>query len=579
MLGLEELYLANLIVRKNLAPAEDVRSLLEAMDRESARGDLYARLASQSDHLAQPDMREKALAAVNRYMFSKKEAAFADRVRVSGAVPPTLLDQVVAEQKADNLTWSLADRLMKEGKLSLVRCSLLQKEAGAELKKQESDLVARHRSNRFRETVTPGAVAGKRTKEYGNLESSSEGSILPAVSDGSGEEGGERTMKLAPQVASGLMPLEEAQNATIVGARRDDVDPGRTVKLAAVPASARTRAPQQPGPVALGSILAGKYEIVSELGRGGMGVVYRARSSERMGDVALKAVPATKGLKGPAADALARFKREILTATLVTSENVCEVYDAGQTDDLVYMAMELIEGTALSDLIKKEAPLPAERSLAIFEQLLKGVGACHAANVVHRDLKPDNVRVTPAGVAKIVDFGIARLVSTDTMINENVFVTIKGTLSGTPAYVAPELVMEPDLIDARADLYSLGVILYELLTGKLPYIAKATIRETLRDALEARPVPLEEAAPQNPVASEVQRILFKLLEKDQLVRFQSANDVLAAIADSRKPPEPPLATKSGRKMSARTRTRPQFEKQPGFFARFLAAIFGGKKTD
>jgi serine/threonine-protein kinase len=562
VLGLEELYLANLIVRKNLVPAEDVRSLLEAMDREPARGDLYARLASQGGNLAQPEMREKAMAAVNRYMFSKKEAAFAERVRTSGAVPPAFLDQVVAEQKTENLGWSIADRLVKENRLSTVRCSLLQKEAGAELKKQEQDLVARHRSSRFRETVTPGAVAGKRTKEYGNLESSSEGNILPAVAPG---DDGERTMKLSPQVASGLQPLEEAQHATIVGGR--DAPP---------PGSARRAPQQQPGPVALGSILAGKYEIVSELGRGGMGVVYRARSSERMGDVALKAVPATKGAKGPAADALARFKREILTATLVTSENVCEVYDAGEAENLVYMAMELIEGTTLRDLIKAEAPLPTERSLALFEQLLKGVGACHAANVVHRDLKPDNVRVTPTGVAKIVDFGIARLVSTDTMIAENVFVTIKGTLSGTPAYVAPELVMEPDLIDARADLYSLGVILYELLTGKLPYVAKATIRETLRDALEARPIPLEEAAPQNPVPPEVQRILFKLLEKDQLVRFQSAKDVIEAITEVRKPSEPPSSDK--KKVNARTRARPQLEKQPGFFARLFAAIFGGKKT-
>src|SRR5581483_11481777 len=176
-----------------------------------------------------------------------------------------------------------------------------------------------------------------------------------------------------------LAPLGEGNVATVMLGRGEaaaatageDLS-AKTVKLPAVSASQRSRAPAPPpGPLALGSNLAGKYEVKAELGRGGMGVVYRALSKEKNADVALKAVPAAKGT-GPAADALARFKREILTATLVTSENVCEVYDAGQAEGLVYMAMELIEGETLRDVIAREAPLPEARALALFEQIVNG---------------------------------------------------------------------------------------------------------------------------------------------------------------------------------------------------------------
>ncbi len=574
VIGLEELYLANQIVKKGLAPPEEVRAALESLDRAQGKGDLLGRLGQRFPALAQPDFKEKAAASAARYMLTKHEAAFAARVRGAGAVPPAVLDAVIAEQRAEGLTWKLADRLVKTGKLSMVRSTLIQKDAANEIKKQEEELVRKHRSSRFQETVQPGAsVSGRRTAEYGgNLESSGEGFAFgmapgPAAQpSGGGDEAGEATIKLSPQIASGLQPLDGAmratggstavQDATVMLGRGDAVPPesesdGATIKLPAPPQRAtpsgsnpaasqrpKPQATPAPGPLQIGANLAGKYEVKAELGRGGMGVVYRALSKEKGSDVALKAVPAAKGT-GPAADALQRFKREILTATMVESENVCEVYDAGQAEGLVYMAMELIEGETLRDLVKRDSPLPHARALELFKQVVKGVEACHSKNVIHRDLKPENVRVTKAGVAKLVDFGIARLISKDTVIQEQVFVTIKGTLSGTPAYVAPELVMEPDLVDARADLYSLGVILYELLTGKLPYASKGgNIRETLRDALEARPIPLEESAPKNPVPEPLQRVLWKLLEKDQLVRYQTAAEVLAALDELAKPAAP-----------------------------------------
>ncbi|MEZ0228532.1 MAG: hypothetical protein ACAI25_07885, partial [Planctomycetota bacterium] len=212
MIGLEELYLANQLVRKGMAPPEEVRAALEALDRAPGKTDLLGRIASRVPSLAQPGFREKAQASVARYMLTKQEAAFAARVRSANAVPPAVLDSVIAEQKAEGLTWSLADRLVKTSKLSMVRCSLLQKEAAAEVKKQEEELVRKHRSSRFQETVQPGAsVSGRRTAEYA-LESSGEGFAFgmqpgPAATPAGGDEAGEATIKLAPQVASGLQPL------------------------------------------------------------------------------------------------------------------------------------------------------------------------------------------------------------------------------------------------------------------------------------------------------------------------------------------------------------------------------------
>jgi hypothetical protein len=554
--GLEELLLANLLARRQLAAPDEIRIALEAEDRSPAKGDLYGRLAARNPGLARPDVREQALATVKRYVLAKSEAAFAARLRTSGALPPTQLEPLLALQQREQLAWTLGDRLVREGKLSPVRCSLLQKEASQELRTHETQLVARHRATRFAETLgqnigsSPAVPVAPNLNMATSTEALAPFGIKPGMSasaaPGGDDDASEKTLLMAPP---GVVPQPAPElDATV----RLGVQPGLG-GAAGPPSGKTTRPPGQPGasqsgkiprqgPLAPGQVLGNKFTVVSELGRGNMGVVYRARAHDRgNAEVAVKVI-SLQG--GPQSDAVQRFKREILTASLISHPNVCAFYGNGEANGLAFMAMELIEGETLTDLIVREAPLPQKRALDLIEQILVGVAECHAQNVIHRDLKPDNVRITRTSgkeVAKLVDFGIARLVNQPDVIAERVFVTMKGTLSGTPAYVAPELVLEPDLVDARCDLYACGVIFYELLAGKLPYAVakKASIREILASTVDARAIPLAEAAPTNPVTVEVERFLSKLLEKDTEVRFQTAKDALAALKAASAPPKPP----------------------------------------
>ena len=318
------------------------------------------------------------------------------------------------------------------------------------------------------------------------------------------------------------------------------------------PAASAVKKKLPAGPLSEGMVLAGKLEVLGELGRGGMGIVYRARSRDSGNEVALKVVPS----QGAATkEILPRFKREIMTASRVKHLNVCAVVDSGEAQGLAYMAMELVGGGDLRELLDREAPLATDRAVALLEQILRGLSACHDAKVIHRDLKPDNVRITRVAgreVAKIVDFGIARLSDAAAAGGEEVFMTMKGVLSGTPSYVAPELILDEELVSARADVYAVGVIFYELLTGKLPFPAK-TLREILKESVERAPTPLAEALPNHTVPPAIERVLFRMLEKDPLVRYGTPQEVLTALDEARNP-------------------RPASEGKPGFTARLVRRI-------
>ncbi len=274
-----------------------------------------------------------------------------------------------------------------------------------------------------------------------------------------------------------------------------------------------------------GTGLETKYIPEKELGRGGMGAVYLAHEIDGGRKVALKLILDAQ----KSADAVARFKREILATAMVDHDNVIHIWDAGETQDGAYfMAMESVPGEELADILEKRGALELKRCVHILDQILLGLESVHRGGVVHRDIKPENFRIfrdeKKGGIerVKIMDFGIARLLNKDSQFKDQIHQTMTGFITGSPAYIAPESVANPD-VDQRADLYSLGISLYYMLCGKLPFEAKRPT-DYLQMHLCETPPPLRQVNPKVP--AELEAIVNKLLEKEPEDRYQNAEQVI-----------------------------------------------------
>ncbi len=273
--------------------------------------------------------------------------------------------------------------------------------------------------------------------------------------------------------------------------------------------------------LAPGALLAERYRIDGLLGIGGMGVVYRAF------DTALNVPVAVKLLRPELAqrpEAFERFRQELLLARQVSSAHVVRIHDIARDGERWFITMDLIEGEALDRKLDREGALPIEQALSIARQLAEGLGAAHARGVVHRDLKPSNVLIDRDGRACIADFGVARSLGSSGL-------THSGAIVGTPDYLSPEQARGVN-VDARSDLYALGLLLYEMLSGKLPFDA-ATPSESISQRLSGTPAPLRRARPDAPVW--VDALVARLLRTTPSHRFQTAADVVIAI-DARRAP-------------------------------------------
>ncbi len=263
-----------------------------------------------------------------------------------------------------------------------------------------------------------------------------------------------------------------------------------------------------------GTTLAGRYRIVSLLGRGGMGEVYRADDLKLGQPVALKFLPEMLSADGAA---LARFHREVRVARQVSHRNVCRVYDIAEVDGQHFLSMEFIRGEELASLIRRIGRLPADKAVEIARQLCAGLAAAHDNKVLHRDLKPANVMLDSDGNVRITDFGLAGLA--EEIHRDDV-------RAGTPAYMAPEQ-LEGSEVSVKSDIYSLGLVLYEVFTGKRAFEA-GTLDEFLRlrrsDATPATPSSLVKEI--DPL---VERVILRCLEKDPKNRPASALQIAAAL--------------------------------------------------
>ena len=268
----------------------------------------------------------------------------------------------------------------------------------------------------------------------------------------------------------------------------------------------------------------GRYEVVSLLGAGGMGEVYRARDTELERDVAVKVLPdAASG--DPAW--LERFRREARALSRLSHPNILEIFDAGSDDGIRYVVTELLEGRTLRDHLE-HGRLPIRKAVAIADAISRGLGAAHAQGVVHRDVKPENVLLTLDGRVKVLDFGIASLHEPEPAaidVTEAQTVTSAGTLLGTIGYMAPEQV-RGEAADARSDVFALGCVLYEMLTGRRAF-ERATPAATLAAIMHEEPEPPGALVPDLP--SSLARVVMRCLEKEPGERFQSAADVAFAL--------------------------------------------------
>jgi serine/threonine-protein kinase len=263
-----------------------------------------------------------------------------------------------------------------------------------------------------------------------------------------------------------------------------------------------------------GQIIDGRYEVEAVLGQGGMGKVY-AVSHRALGKrFALKMMRPELAEQG---DLAARFIQEARAAALIAHPNVVQISDFGQIGTAPYFVMELLDGAPLSRLLRQGGPPSIDFSVRVLSQVAAGLGAAHAAGVIHRDLKPDNIHVTAAGNVKILDFGVAKVAGASRL-------TKTGIVFGTPHYMSPEQASGA-AIDHRADLYALGVIMYEMFTGRVPFEAD-TYMGVLTKHMFMRPEPLTKVYEAARQLGALEDVTLKCLEKTPQARYASAQEII-----------------------------------------------------
>jgi len=261
----------------------------------------------------------------------------------------------------------------------------------------------------------------------------------------------------------------------------------------------------------------GRYEILGKLGEGAMGVVYRARDTAIGRVVALKMLSAELG----AEDELhARFRREAEAIGRLSHPNIVTVYDLGESEGQLYMAMELLEGDDLRALIERRVDIPLADRVRILVQICEAIAYAHSRGVVHRDIKPANIVVTSAARVKILDFGLARVATRAT-------ITRKGMILGTPDYMAPEQAMGK-AVDRRSDVFSSGSVFYEFLTGEKPFKGK-TLHAVLFQIIQEEPDPVLTLNPELP--TRLAALVHRMLVKDPEKRYQSMDEVGRDLQD------------------------------------------------
>jgi eukaryotic-like serine/threonine-protein kinase len=284
------------------------------------------------------------------------------------------------------------------------------------------------------------------------------------------------------------------------------------------PAATSTRTPTPSSTLEPGRVLGSRYEIIQMLGEGGMGAVYKARDRELDRFVALKVI---RPEFAQSADTLHRFKQELILARQVTHRNVIRIFDLGEAEGTKFITMEYVDGRDLKSVLRESGKLEPKRAAEIIDQVCRALEAAHMEGVVHRDLKPQNIMLDKQGKVSVMDFGIAR-----TMEAGGGGMTQTGALVGTPEYMSPEQA-KGEKVDGRTDLFALGIIFYELLTGASPYKAETAMASLYKRTKEV-PQPPVEKDPSIP--RPLSNIVVHCLQIDKEKRYASATEILQDLA-------------------------------------------------
>jgi serine/threonine-protein kinase len=313
------------------------------------------------------------------------------------------------------------------------------------------------------------------------------------------KEKAELEKQIAQLTMGGNVPVSPPQKTLAIGG-------------ATSPASGSGPAPR------VGARFAGRYDIESELGVGGMGIVYKAY------DRTLDDAVAIKVLRGEAlaqdATLADRFKQEIRLARKITHKNVLRTHDFGEAEGMRYLSMEYVRGITLKHLLSQNRLLPTAAGLRIARQICSGLAAAHAAGVIHRDIKPQNILIEPNGGVKIMDFGIARL-------SEDKGFTATGMVVGTPDYISPEQA-KGGALDLRTDVYSAGVVFYEIFSGVLPFEGDSALGVVLKHINEEPPPIVSKNPGLDP---KIARIVMRSIEKDPDKRYQSMAELSRDLSE------------------------------------------------